>query len=107
MNEDAIFLQENTDYEIIILEEENIPLSSGINNNSNVFSSVALLLVIFLVALATCVYAFHCRVKRRRVLLLSQRYQKDAYAGWNIGHLNKEIMRLELEAVTEKEKIVI
>lgn len=105
MGEDAIFLQDNMNYEIVILEEENIPLASGINSSSNVFSYVGILLIIFMALLAICVYAFHCRVKRRRVLLLSKRYQKEAYTGWNIGNLNKEIMRLELEAVTEEENV--
>ncbi|MBQ6696545.1 MAG: hypothetical protein IJN16_07565 [Lachnospiraceae bacterium] len=93
------------DYEIVIIEEEIIPLAGTINSNSQIFSGVGILLFLFMMILIFFVYSFHCERKRRRVALLTQRYQKEGYMGWNISRLNKEIMRLELEAVAEGEQI--
>ena len=48
------------DYEIVIIEEEIIPLAGTINSNSQIFSGVGILLFLFMMILIFFVYSFHC-----------------------------------------------
>lgn len=92
------------DYDLIVIEEEKIPLVASMTKNYEVWLTVTGALIMFFLLLAGAIlYVTACQWERRRITELEEMYGQQGYTGWNLIRLKREIDRLEMEAVaTEK-----
>ncbi len=89
-----------TGYDLIVIEEEKIPLVASVTKDYELWLAVTGGLIAFLLFwVAVIVYAAACDWKRGRVAELEQLNGQIGYKGWNILRLRREINRLEMEVI--------
>ena len=95
-----------TSYDLIVIEEEKIPLVASITRDYEVWLTVTWALIIFFVMLAVLmVYGNTCNWKKQRIAELEERYGQEGYKGWNLVKLRREESRLEMEAVAAQMRL--
>lgn len=88
------------DYDLIVIEEEKIPLVESMTKDYEIWLAVTgALIVFFLILAGVILYRTACQWKRRRITELEELYGQPGYKGWNLMRLSREIGRLEMEAV--------
>lgn len=93
----GVNLTMQTDYRLISIVDEEVPLASTIIRENRFFPvTVAVMLTLILVALAIT-YFIQCRKYRDRIAYLSGR-DKNFHIGWNLMKLKVEAQEMELEA---------
>ncbi len=88
------------EYDLIVIEEEKIPLVASITKDYEIWLAVTGALIVFFLLFACLIlYATACQWKRRRITELEEMYGQQGYKGWNLIRLKREVDHLEMEAV--------
>ncbi|MBQ7919299.1 MAG: hypothetical protein IJ324_05105 [Lachnospiraceae bacterium] len=88
------------DYDLIVIEEERIPLVESMTKDYEMWLMITgALIIFFLIFAGVILYRTACEWKRRRIAELEEMYGQPGYKGWNLIRLKKEERRLEMEAI--------
>lgn len=95
------------DYDLIVIEEEKIPLVASMTKDYEIWLVVTGGLIGFFLLLAGAIlYATACQWKRRRIAELEEMYGQQGYMGWNLLRLKREVGRMEMEAVASEKNFL-
>lgn len=84
------------DYELTIIEETEVPLSSGISQSNEMYYLTLLVLVLFFLIAALTTYMIGCIRLRRRIQKLKGGIHKGKLEhGWNLIRLKETVTKLE------------
>ena len=91
------------DYDLVVIEEEKIPLVESMTRDYEIWLIVTGgLIIFFLIFAGVILYGTACQWKRRRITELEEMYGQQGYKGWNLLRLKREISRMEMEAIANE-----
>lgn len=94
------FALQNLSYKLIVIEDEDVPLSPDAPGGTRFFPLTLSLMAVIIVGTLVSIYYFRCRQYQKRISELSEN-NESTYSGWNLKRLKETILELEMEKVDE------